>query len=205
MFKIIYVSCAVAASLCFLWLAYTGPPPPLARHVYLPELEQRPMFLLRNASYRPFEEESAAKLWNEILPANGGAVLATNITSGFHLWAVPAMFHQLRCLREIRTKFIELSLPGADSRRFMSYRGLAHLIKTSRTALITFDSILCHADTTLHPVAQLTPEQKIIDGNALWHMCRDHSVLYRWADMSGPAHKDYLIREHPIAAPKKPQ
>ncbi|RFU79490.1 hypothetical protein TARUN_2697, partial [Trichoderma arundinaceum] len=186
MFKYVYITLAVAASICFMWLSYTGPPPPVARHVYLPRQEYTPQFLLGNASYRPFEDENARRLWDTILPPNHGAVLATNITSGFHVWAIPAMFHQLRCLREIRNQFIALSKPGDEARRFMSQKGPG---SAYQNISYCFDyvrqGILCHADTTLHPVAQLTPEQKIIDGNALWHMCRDSSVLYSWADMSG--------------------
>ena len=121
-FKYFYILCALAASLCFLWLSYTGPPPPLARDVYLPQLDSSPVFQLGNASYRPFDEV-ADRLWEALLPANKGAVLATNITSGFHLWATPAMFHQLRCLWDIRTQFVALSRSWAEARRFMSRRG----------------------------------------------------------------------------------
>ncbi|KAI1820841.1 hypothetical protein F4861DRAFT_37605 [Xylaria intraflava] len=200
MFKLFYIIFAAGASILFLWLSYTGPPPPLARHTYLPELQLTPTFLLGNMSWRKFSDE-AEVLWDGILPANNGAVLATNITTGFHVWAVPTMFHQLQCLRTIRREFIALTRSGAEARRFMSTRGPA---SSYDNVTYCFDyvrqSILCHADTTLHPVAQLTPDQKIIDGNALWHMCRDSSVLYKWAETSGIPHKDYLIREHPIVA-----
>ena len=122
MFKFFYIAFAFAASICFLWLSYTGPPPPLARHVYLPQLDAKPVYQLGNPLYRSFEEE-ADELWEALLPSNKGAVLATNITSGFHVWAIPAMFHQLRCLRDIRTEFIALAKSGAEARRFMSRKG----------------------------------------------------------------------------------
>ena len=123
MFKYIYIFCAVGASICFLWLSYVGPPPPLVtQNVYLPEQGLSPVFLLGNASYRPFDD-AADQLWGALLPANKGAVLATNITSGFHLWAIPAMFHQLRCLRDIRNQFIALSGSWAEAQRFMGQRG----------------------------------------------------------------------------------
>ncbi|KAI0170916.1 hypothetical protein BJ166DRAFT_622507 [Pestalotiopsis sp. NC0098] len=199
MLKYIYMTCALGAGIIFLWLSLTGPPPPLAHHTYLPEVDAKPRFLLGNVSYRHFDDE-AELLWHDLVPPNNGAVLATNITTGFHFWAIPAMFHQLRCLREIRHEFIALSRSGAEARRFMSDRGPG---STYANVSYCFDyvrqSILCHADTTLHPVAQLTPEQKIIDGNALWHMCKDDSLLYKWAQTSGMPHSDYLIREHPIA------
>ncbi|CAJ2508451.1 Uu.00g134770.m01.CDS01 [Anthostomella pinea] len=200
MFKIVYNTFAVAASIVLLWLSYTGPPPPIAKHVYLPDLQTRPTFLLGNLSYRHFDAEADA-LWGELVPSNGGAVLGTNITNGFHVWAVPAMFHQLKCLRDIRTEFIAIGRSGREARRFMSERGQG---SDYEKVAYCFDyirqSILCHADTTLHPVAQLTPETKIIDGNALWHQCRDSSVLYDWAYKSGVPHKDYLLRENPIVA-----
>ncbi|KAF3018841.1 hypothetical protein E8E14_006202 [Neopestalotiopsis sp. 37M] len=200
MLKYVYMTCALGASIIFLWLSLTGPPPPLAHHTYLPEVEAKPRFLLGNVSYRHFDDE-AELLWRDLVPSNDGAVLATNITTGFHFWAIPAMFHQLRCLREIRHEFIALSRSGAEARRFMSDRGPG---SSYANVSYCFDyvrqSILCHADTTLHPVAQLTPEQKIIDGNALWHMCKDDSILYQWAQTSGMPHRDYLIREHPIAS-----
>lgn len=116
------MTCALGASIIFLWLSLTGPPPPLAHHTYLPEVEAKPRFLLGNVSYRHFDDE-AELLWRDLVPSNNGAVLATNITTGFHFWAIPAMFHQLRCLREIRHEFIALSRSGAEARRFMSDRG----------------------------------------------------------------------------------
>lgn len=122
MLKYIYMTCALGAGIIFLWLSLTGPPPPLAHHTYLPEVDAKPRFLLGNVSYRHFDDE-AELLWHDLVPPNNGAVLATNITTGFHFWAIPAMFHQLRCLREIRHEFIALSRSGAEARRFMSDRG----------------------------------------------------------------------------------
>jgi hypothetical protein len=122
MLKYVYMTCALGASIIFLWLSLTGPPPPLTHHTYLPEVEAKPRFLLGNVSYRHFDDE-AELLWRDLVPTNNGAVLATNITTGFHFWAIPAMFHQLRCLREIRHEFIALSRSGAEARRFMSDRG----------------------------------------------------------------------------------
>jgi hypothetical protein len=122
MFKYIYIIFALALSIGFLWLSYTGPPPPIAHHVYLPRQDYSPVFLFGNASYRSFSK-AADKLWEELIPANNGAVLATNITSGFHLWATPAMFHQLQCLGEIRTHFIALSKSWDEAKRFMSWKG----------------------------------------------------------------------------------
>jgi hypothetical protein len=124
MLKAVYIVFAFAASICFVWLSYTGPPPPLAEHadVYLPRLESSPTFLLGNAAYRPFDD-ATDRLWDALIPANKGAVLATNITSGFHVWATPAMFHQLKCLRDIRKYFIALDRSWEEAQRFMSQRG----------------------------------------------------------------------------------
>ena len=122
MFRYIYIVCALAASICFLWLSYTGPPPPLAQQSILPQLPPSPVFLLGNTSYRSFTDEKTQRLWDVILPANNGAVLATNVSSGFHLWARPAMFHQLQCLREIRTHFIALSRSWPAAQQFMNLR-----------------------------------------------------------------------------------
>ncbi|KAE9373176.1 hypothetical protein N431DRAFT_465473 [Stipitochalara longipes BDJ] len=200
MFKCIYIPCVIVASICFLWLSYMGPPPPVVYpNVYLPQQDSKPTFLLGNLSYRAFDD-TADQLWEALIPANNGAVIATNITSGFHLWAIPAMFHQLRCLRDIRTHFIATGLSWTEAQRFMSQRGsgsaydnVAYCFNYIR------QSILCHADTTLHPVAPVTPDVNVVDGNALWHMCRDPSVLYQWADMSGVPRRDPLLREHPVA------
>ncbi|KAH7321828.1 hypothetical protein BKA65DRAFT_540973 [Rhexocercosporidium sp. MPI-PUGE-AT-0058] len=196
MFKPIYVIFVLLASIAFLWLSYIGPPPPVVhQNIYLPYLESKPTFLLGNLSYRAFDK-SAEQLWDDLVPANNGAVIATNITSGFHLWAIPAMFHQLRCLRDIRTYFIATSLSWNEAQKFMSERGpgspydnVAYCFNYVR------QSILCHADTTLHPVARLTADVNIVDGNALWHMCRDPSVLYRWAEKSGKPRKVDIPRK----------
>lgn len=122
MFKCIYIIFALAASICFIWLSWTGPPPPIARGVYLPQREPFPTFMLGNNSFYPFDEV-ADGFWDTVVPVNKGAVLATNLTSGFHVWATPAMFHQLRCLRDIRTHFILLAKSWDEAKRFMSYRG----------------------------------------------------------------------------------
>ncbi|PVH72012.1 hypothetical protein DL98DRAFT_612111 [Cadophora sp. DSE1049] len=123
MFKPVYIIFALLASVAFLWLSYIGPPPPVVhQNIYLPHLESQPTFLLGNLSYRAFDKP-AEQLWDDLVPANNGAVIATNITSGFHLWAIPAMFHQLRCLRDIRTYFIVTSLSWTKAQRFMSERG----------------------------------------------------------------------------------
>jgi ABC-type phosphate/phosphonate transport system permease subunit len=122
MLKFLYMLCATGASVVFLWLSYTGPPPPIVHQPDLPEFAPAPTFLLGNISFRRFDDHADA-LWDTLLPANKGAVLATNIASGFHLWARPAMFHQLQCLRTIRKEFVALMRSGAEARRFMSSRG----------------------------------------------------------------------------------
>ncbi|KAI1323997.1 hypothetical protein F5Y16DRAFT_402845 [Xylariaceae sp. FL0255] len=202
MLKHLYILGATSASVLLLWLSYTGPPPPIARQPDLPEFPLKPTFLLGDITYRKFNDHAEA-LWDALIPAHNGAVLGTHIASGFHVWAIPAMFHQLQCLRDIRKELVALNQSAAEARRFMSYRG-----PDSSYDHITYcfnylrQSLLCHADTTLHPISQLTPDQQLIDGNALWHMCGDSSVLYKWAETSGEPHKDHLIRERPIVVGK---
>lgn len=54
--------------------------------------------------------------------------------------------------------------------------------------LTRIKGVLCHADTTLHPVVSLNDHDKIVDGNALWHICPDSSILADWALLSGTPH-----------------
>ena len=123
MFYHVYIACAFAATLAFLWLSWVGPPLPVAQQTYLPRIESRPLFLLGNVAYRSFNNASADKLWDDLIPENGGAVLGTNISTGFHVWAVPAMFHQLKCLRTIRSHFVGMLRSAAAAEELMSSKG----------------------------------------------------------------------------------
>jgi hypothetical protein len=46
-----------------------------------------------------------------LLPANGGYILHTNLTTRAHRWMDVSMFHQLRCLTTIQQSFLNLSNP----------------------------------------------------------------------------------------------
>ncbi len=54
---------------------------------------------------------------------------------------------------------------------------------------VNVQRLLRHADTTLNPAATVVKNSATIDGNLLWHTCKDNSVLYYWVDISGkPRH-----------------
>lgn len=200
-----------------LLLTVLGPPPPIATETYRPRPSTSPKFILGNASYAAFDE-AANRLWDAVVPDTGGSVLATNMTTGLHFWARLAMFHQLSCLRDVRAQFARMTQSGDESIRFRENKGAGslydelgqcfdYLLQVCRNPQegpwgdkkdgegdadrmnATLKGVLCHADTTLHPVATLKGGVKIVDGNALWHMCRDSSVLTDWAVLSGIPHK----------------
>lgn len=178
------------------YLTVSGPPSPLAEDVFLPELPIRPTFHLDNQSYIPFDEE-ADRFWEDLTPPNHGAVLATNLTSGFHYWARLSMFHHLSCLRDIRKAFILISPDWAAAEDFVrDQTEVSHYSHIGRCFDYIRQGLFCHADATLHPIAHLKGHGgDIIDGNALWSSCRDSSFLYDWALRSGHPSKSWLIHE----------
>ncbi|KAH7336734.1 hypothetical protein BKA65DRAFT_564036 [Rhexocercosporidium sp. MPI-PUGE-AT-0058] len=188
---------SIFMSATLLWLIILGPFPPSVDYTFLPDQQTKAVFHLDNQSYIAFDKR-ADDLWKSILPSNDGRVLATNISSGFHYWATVAMFHQLSCLRNIRYAFLAMS-HSADAAVVIQQemgKGSAY-----EKLGVCFDYIrqglLCAADTTLHPVARLDDGFQVLDGNALWHTCNDHEMLYKWAEMSGKPRKDPLIHESP--------
>jgi hypothetical protein len=186
-FTVIYTVIAITGSIAFIGLPFFGPSPPIARGTNLPEQAIFDEMHMDNASYASWNDE-ADELWNSMLPENGGSVLATNLTSGYHFWGRVAMFHQLQCLRDIRKHLAAMSESWDASRALMSNRGWG---SDYEQLGLCFDylrqGILCHADTTLQPVAFNSDwaDGKVVDGNILWHKCKDRNVLYDWATMSG--------------------
>ncbi|KAJ4388523.1 hypothetical protein N0V93_005981 [Gnomoniopsis smithogilvyi] len=180
-----FIAVLGASTTLLLLLSILGPPPPKILDTYQPLVPTRPRFILGNFSYAAFDTE-ADRLWSALVPETGGTVLATNLTSGFHFWANLAMFHQLSCLRDIRDQLRRMTNSTEEARQFMADQG-----SDSRYEQLGYcfdyilQGILCHADTTLHPVAALNSDTKIVDGNALWHMCAADTILYDWASRSG--------------------
>ncbi|KAK2049011.1 hypothetical protein LZ31DRAFT_591063 [Colletotrichum somersetense] len=185
-------------------LAVIGPPPPISLDAFYEPAPPVPRFILGDAAYAQFDGAADA-LWNNpgaLLPASGGAALATNMTTGFHYWGHISMFHHLRCLRDIRNQMVRLArddpttaakFVSVGERPGSSYEALGYCFD------YILQGILCHADTTLNPVASMSDGDKIVDGNALWHQCRDDSILRDWADVSGVPHQDPLVRMSPHA------
>lgn len=119
---------ATATLLCILTalvilLTVLGPPPPITTDTYRPRPSSTPKFILGNASYAAFDK-AADHLWDALVPDNGGAVLATNMTSGLHFWAKLAMFHQLSCLRDVRSQLVRMTQSGDESTRFVEDKSL---------------------------------------------------------------------------------
>ncbi|KAK2052710.1 hypothetical protein LY76DRAFT_609673 [Colletotrichum caudatum] len=189
-FGIILVSSVTAI---LIVLVVVGPSPPVSLDVFLQPAPTAPRFILGDVHHARFDDAGDA-LWNDpgaLLPSSGGSALATNMTTGFHYWGDISMFHHLRCLRDIRTQMVRLARgdPTAAA-EFVSQAGRSG---SSYEALgYCFDyilqGILCYADTTMNPVASMSDGNKIIDGNALWHQCRDDTILRSWADVSGVPH-----------------
>lgn len=187
-FGLVYASVAVVASVVLIGLPFAGrAPPPVVLGTNLPEQVVFDEMHMDNASYTSWSEE-ADHLWDALLPDNGGSVLATNLTSGYHFWGRVSMFHQLQCLRDIRKQLKAMSISWDASRALMSNRGWGSDYEQFG---LCFDylrqGILCHADTTLNPVAFNSEwaDGKVVDGNILWHKCKDRNVLYGWAELSG--------------------
>lgn len=105
-----YICTLVSVSIVFAWLSFQGPPRPTTHESNLPAQTFISVMELGNSTFAAWTDE-ANRLWDSeaVLPSNGGAVLATNLSSGFHFWAKPAMFHHLMCLREVRRQFVKMS------------------------------------------------------------------------------------------------
>lgn len=209
-FKCSYAAVNLAASIALLWLLFTGPPLPVASDKFMPVLHSSPKFILFDPSYTSLANVSDAQ-WESLVPESGGAVLATNLTSGFHFWANLAVFHQLQCLKDIRSQFVAVAKSWDNAEAFMKHRGpgsdydllghcfdyLYQVFVRPTTVSLTLNTnmnllsqgILCHADTTLETEADLAHGVKIRDGNALWHSCRDWTILRDWAAASGKPHE----------------
>jgi hypothetical protein len=108
LFSYLYLCATITASVVLIWLSIIGPPPPLVQDSSLPPQPTLPVMVMGSREYG-FWTKQGKELWDAIIPSNGGAVVATNLTSGFHFWAMPAMFHQLACLRDIRKQFSHMS------------------------------------------------------------------------------------------------
>ncbi|KAL1877499.1 hypothetical protein Daus18300_002486 [Diaporthe australafricana] len=200
-FGLVYASVAVVASVVLIGLPFAGrAPPPVVHGTNLPEQAIFDEMHMDNASYASWNEK-ADRLWDALLPENGGSVLATNLTSGYHFWGRVSMFHQLQCLRDIRKQLKAMSGSWDASRALMGNRGWG---SDYEQLGLCFDylrqGILCHADTTLNPVSFNSEwaDGKVVDGNILWHKCKDRSVLYGWAELSGLPRNSPLIKEQPI-------
>lgn len=192
-FGLVYASVTVLASVVLIGLPFAGrafESPPIVRGTNLPEQAVFDEMHMDNASYASWSDK-ADRLWDALLPENGGSVLATNLTSGYHFWGRVSMFHQLQCLRDIRKQLKAMSGSWEASRALMGNRGWG---SDYEQLGLCFDylrqGILCHADTTLNPVAFNSDwaDGKVVDGNILWHKCKDRSVLYGWAELSGLPH-----------------
>lgn len=117
----VYVWMALVSSAVLIWFSVQGPPAPMARDSNLPHQEILEVMELGNRAYGSWRNASNP-FWDRIVPGNGGAVLATNLSNGFHFWARPAMFHHLACLRDIRHQFMKMA-DGWDAGHFASDRG----------------------------------------------------------------------------------
>jgi hypothetical protein len=198
----IYFLISFTASVVFVGLSLWGGPPPITREINLPHQAIYDEMHMDNRSYTSWNEESD-RLWDALLPENGGSVLATNLTSGYHFWGRIAMFHQLQCLRDIRKQLAAMSESWDASRTLMSHNGWGSEYERFGYCFdYVRQGILCHADTTLQPVAFNSEwaDGKVVDGNALWHTCKDRKVLYEWATMSGWPHQVYqfLMKENVV-------
>lgn len=109
-----------------LLLTVLGPSPPFTTDTYRPQPASTPKFILGNASYAEFDE-AANRLWDAVVPDTGGTVLATNMTTGLHFWARLAMFHQLKCLRDVRSQFVRMTQSGDEPTRFAEDKSLGSL------------------------------------------------------------------------------
>ncbi|OJJ69565.1 hypothetical protein ASPBRDRAFT_281617 [Aspergillus brasiliensis CBS 101740] len=109
------------------------------------------------------------------------------------------MFHQLDCLIMIRRKVQDLASSALEPGT-RSFRASPDAESVLDALGYCFDylrqSLLCSADSTLNPVAELTVDDDhvlITDGNALWQQCRDTSIIYDWAARSGQPSKSPLV------------
>lgn len=118
---VVIVLFATAASLVFL--AILGPAPPTTLDVFYQPAPPKPRFILGDREYATFDDAANTR-WDAVLPSTGGSVIATNMTSGFHFWAQLSMFHQLRCLRDIRAQLLRMSRSPAEAADFMAQHGL---------------------------------------------------------------------------------
>ena len=186
-FSSLYIAIAITASIILNILPFLGSPPPRVQGTNLPTQHVFDEMHMDNQSYTVWNDD-ATQLWDALLPSNGGSVLATNLTSGYHFWGRIAMFHQLQCLKDIRKQFIAMTTDWEASKHLMSNRGYGSDYEEFG---LCFDylrqGLLCHADTTLNPVAFNSDwdDGKVVDGNVLWHQCKDRAILSHWADMSG--------------------
>ena len=111
----VYTILIMTTCVVFAWLSFVRPGPPTSLESNLPPQAVWSVMEMGTPRYGLWSTE-ASDLWESgsLVPANGGAVLATNLSSGFHFWARPAMFHHLRCLRDIRRQFISMSRSWDD-------------------------------------------------------------------------------------------
>lgn len=107
------------SAVLLIFLAVVGPPPPPSRDVFYEPAPLKPRFILGDKAYINFDD-TADSLWDSIIPKTGGSVLATNLTDGFHFWGQVSMFHQLRCLVDIRSQFLRMSRSSEESRSFVA-------------------------------------------------------------------------------------
>lgn len=120
-FTIVYLACVVAAAAIFGVLAYLGPPPPVTYEKNVPEQAETWRIQMNNDSFAGWDAQ-ADQLWDALVP-NGGIVLATNLTSGLHFWAQAAMFHQLKCLRDIRAQVSAMARSWDAAEALVDRRG----------------------------------------------------------------------------------
>ncbi|KAH7548628.1 hypothetical protein BM1_11000 [Bipolaris maydis] len=109
-------------SLCgavLIFLTVLGPSPPLSHDVFYKPAPPKPKFILGDNAYASFDD-AADILWGGILPRTGGSVLATNLTDGFHFWGQVSMFHQIRCLVDIRSQFLRMLRSAKESQSFVA-------------------------------------------------------------------------------------
>lgn len=120
-FYYVYNFIVTASCIVFAWLSFVGPSPPMTLESNLPPQTIRSVMEMGNPQYGAWSGE-ARELWESgsMIPINGGAVLATNLSNGFHFWAKPAMFHHLSCLRDIRRQFVSMS--GSWDAQFSQHR-----------------------------------------------------------------------------------
>ncbi|PYI28110.1 hypothetical protein BP00DRAFT_273048 [Aspergillus indologenus CBS 114.80] len=196
--QVIFIPLLGTICIALFYLSIRGPPPPVAEDVFLPQQSLVAKFHLDNSTFADLSHEGDAA-WEALLPANKGVVLASNLTSGLHFWATVAMFHQLECLVMIRKTMQNLgsSSPEPGDRSFHASTEADSVLDAVGYC---FDylrqSLLCSADSTLNPVAELTVGDGhvlITDGNALWQQCRDTSMIYDWAIRSGQPSRSPLV------------